>query len=48
MSLFFAPLCKGYSYEHVDGSVGGEEKFLTISKFGQQPIFYISSEFLGR
>jgi hypothetical protein len=39
MPLFFSPLCKGYSYEHVDGSVRGKEKLLTIRNFRQQPIF---------
>lgn len=30
---------RGYSYERVDGSVRGEERFLAIKNFGQQPIF---------
>ncbi|XP_036199932.1 chromodomain-helicase-DNA-binding protein 1-like isoform X2 [Myotis myotis] len=30
---------RGYSYERVDGSVRGEERYLAIKNFGQQPIF---------
>uniref|UniRef100_G1P9L8 Chromodomain-helicase-DNA-binding protein 1-like n=1 Tax=Myotis lucifugus TaxID=59463 RepID=G1P9L8_MYOLU len=30
---------EGYSYERVDGSVRGEERYLAIKNFGQQPIF---------
>ncbi|KAM3848149.1 chromodomain-helicase-DNA-binding protein 1-like [Vipera latastei] len=30
---------RGYSYEHLDGSVRGEERYLAINNFGQQPIF---------
>ncbi|XP_074119361.1 chromodomain-helicase-DNA-binding protein 1-like isoform X1 [Sminthopsis crassicaudata] len=30
---------RGYSYERLDGSVRGEERFLAIKNFGQQPIF---------
>ncbi|MBZ3878178.1 Chromodomain-helicase-DNA-binding protein 1-like [Sciurus carolinensis] len=30
-------LCNGYSYEHVDGSLRGEERHLAIKNFGQQP-----------
>ncbi|XP_040854238.1 chromodomain-helicase-DNA-binding protein 1-like isoform X1 [Ochotona curzoniae] len=30
---------RGYSYERVDGSVRGEERYLAIKNFGRQPIF---------
>ncbi|XP_055664158.1 chromodomain-helicase-DNA-binding protein 1-like isoform X2 [Falco peregrinus] len=30
---------RGYSYERLDGSVRGEERYLAIKNFGQQPIF---------
>ncbi|XP_063150649.1 chromodomain-helicase-DNA-binding protein 1-like isoform X2 [Candoia aspera] len=30
---------KGYSYERLDGSVRGEERYLAINNFGQQPVF---------
>ncbi|MBZ3889324.1 Chromodomain-helicase-DNA-binding protein 1-like [Sciurus carolinensis] len=30
---------EGYSYEHVDGSMRGEERHLAIKNFGQQPNF---------
>lgn len=39
ISICFLLACEGYSYERVDGSVRGEERYLAIKNFGQQPIF---------
>ncbi|KAL0590970.1 Chromodomain-helicase-DNA-binding protein 1-like [Plecturocebus cupreus] len=40
---------RGYSYERVDGSVRGEERYLAIKNFGQQPIFvFLLSTRAGR
>lgn len=39
ISIWFLLACEGYSYERVDGSVRGEERYLAIKNFGQQPIF---------